>query len=115
MVIAPVGEAAAAAKCPGTKVARTLAGKRTCVPAASLRAIVPAKPAVVEVVNDVFGPIPLSPAARRMLGDLRPPPPLLPPAFKRVVLAQTPALWASSRPPPPPRSTRRRPPARCSP
>ena len=82
LVFAPTA-AEAAAKCPGTKVARTLAGKRTCVPAASLRAIVPAKPAVVEAVNDVFGPIPLSAAARRMLGDLRPPPPLLPPAFKR--------------------------------
>ena len=92
VLIAPAADAAA--KCPGTKVARTLAGKRTCVAAASLRAVVPARPALVEAVNDALGPLPLPAAVRRKLGDLRPPPPLLPPAFKRVVLTQTPALWA---------------------
>src|SRR5262245_28259212 len=85
--------AEAAAKCPGTTVTRILAGKKTCVPAAKLRAIVRPKPALIVAVNDAFGPLPLSAGARRMLGDLRPPPPLLPPAFKRLVLAQTPALY----------------------
>lgn len=85
--------AEAAAKCPGTTVTRVLAGKKTCVPAAKLRAIVPAKPALIGAVDDVFGPLPLPAGARRMLGDLRPPPPLLPPAFKRLVLAQTPVLY----------------------
>jgi hypothetical protein len=92
LALAPTA-AEAAGRCPGTTVTRVLAGKKTCVPAAKLRAVVRAKPALILAVNDAFGPLPLSAGARRMLGDLRPPPPLLPPVFKRLVLAQTPALY----------------------
>ncbi len=49
---------AAPKKCPA-KIARTVDGKRTCVRGATMRAIMPTRPAAVEALADALGPPPI--------------------------------------------------------